>query len=130
MKKLVALLVLAGLLALPAAAFADPPEHANAALIIKLDEGCAWSFVDEAGNEYPATGSVHYVETSNGTWNLTCRGTLVEGFAPPDSAIVRKSTSEDPLGPCFTPFDTTLDWHAHVTPSGQSTFSCQGDLSP
>lgn len=130
MKKLLILLVLAGLLALPTAAFADPPDHSNAALVIKLDEACLWLLVDEGGNEYLASGSAHYVETSNGTWNLTCQGALVEGFAPPDSAVVVKSTSQDPAGSCSTPWDITFDWHAHVTPNGKSTFTCQGDLSP
>ena len=132
MKKLVVLLVLAGLLALPTAAFADPPEQANAAVIVKIhDNICVWdATVGHPGTgAYTARGTVHYVETSSGNWKLTCEGALVEGSTPPDSAVVVKSTAEEPVGYCRTPVGyATANWHANVTPSGESIITCIGEL--
>ena len=96
---------------------------ANGALIINLDEDCVWSF-----GGIVAEGGLHYVETSNGKWTLSCNGDIVSGL--PDKAVQFKSTADDPVGVCFTPFDTTLDWQATYSPSGTSSFVCQGDLTP
>jgi hypothetical protein len=38
----------------------------NAALVVRLDGGCEWSFGD-----LEAEGGLHYVEASNGNWILS-----------------------------------------------------------
>jgi hypothetical protein len=133
MKKLIVLLVLAGVLALPTAALADPPDQANAAVVIKIyADICVWdATVGHPGTgPYTAVGSVHYVETSSGHWKLTCEGALLEGSTFPDSAVVVKSTSEEPQGYCRTPFGSaTANWHSNVTPSGESKITCQGEAA-
>jgi hypothetical protein len=96
----------------------------NGALIINLDEDCEWSF-----GGLVAKGGLHYVETPDGKWTLACQGDIVAGL-PIDQAVRFKSTPDDPVGVCFTPFDTTLDWQATYSPSGKSTFICQGELTP
>jgi hypothetical protein len=71
------------------------------------------------------------VETQNGKWSLSCIGEaeIIEG-PPLDRGLQFKSTADDPLGFCFTPFGQTEKFHTTITPSGQSTFVCQGDLTP
>ena len=96
----------------------------KAALVVNLDEGCEW-FLDGL----VAEGSVHYVETQHGKWTLSCHGDIVEGL-PIDTAVIAHSTADNPLGECFTPFGSTSDWHATFSPSGTSSFGCQGDLTP
>ena len=74
-------------------------------------------------------GSVHYVETQNGKWKLSCHGDIVKGL-PIDKAVIAQSTVDNPIGECFTPFGSTFDWHVTYSPSGMSSFGCQGDLTP
>jgi hypothetical protein len=95
----------------------------NAALIISLDEGC-FGGVDELSTE----GSVHYVEAENGKWKLTCQGTFTGGSI--GSALILRSTAENPIDGCFTPFGFTLDWTQKFSPSGNWSISCHGDLTP
>jgi len=93
----------------------------SGALVISLDDECRWSFGD-----FVARGDLHYTESPNGTWTLVCQGDILSGL--PDSTVRFKSTSDDPVGVCRTPFDTTLDWQAIYSPSGKSSFVCQGEL--
>lgn len=107
-------------------AVAVTPAHAdseNAAFIISLDEGC-FNDLDELSAE----GSVHYVETSNGKWKLTCQGTFTGG--PVSRALVLRSTADNPIEGCFTPFGVTFTWTQVFSPSGNWKISCQGDLTP
>ncbi len=102
-------------------AFADSD---NAAIVIHLDEGCRWF-----AGPLEAAGSVHYVQTQNGQWNLTCVGEQVAGPSL-KKAVVEKSTDANPLGTCYTPFGSTEDFQAVFTPSGQWKVTCHGDLTP
>lgn len=95
----------------------------NAALIISLDEGCLGGH-----GELSTEGSVHYVETQNGKWKLTCQGTFTGGSI--SSAVVLKSTAENPIEGCFTPFGFTLTWTQKFSPSGNWSISCHGGLTP
>lgn len=123
MKKVVfSILVLAAVLILSvtfAAADSD-----NAALVVKLDEGCEWFFDGLA-----AEGGLLYSEAQNGQWTLSCQGQIVSGL-PLDQAVTIHSTEDDPAGLCFTPFGDTFDWQATFSPSGESSFTCHGDLIP
>jgi hypothetical protein len=96
----------------------------NAALVIKLDEGCSWSIWG-----LTAEGGARYIQTKNGRWTLSCKGDMVVGL-PLDSAVQIRSTATAPLGFCVTPYGVTFDWHTTFSPSGESKFICRGDLAP
>ena len=99
-------------------------ESDNAAVVIKIDEDVCFGGVDGLSSE----GTVHYVETSNGKWKLTCQGTYSGGSI--SSALVNRSTDENPLDGCFTPFGVSFTWTEVYSPSGHWKISCQGDLTP
>ena len=121
-KALLVLLLLVTVMILGVAVVAADSD--NAALVVSLDEGCEWWT-----GSLEAEGSVHYVETNNGKWKLSCIGEIVAGSLP-EATIHIKSTSDDPVGTCFTPFGDTYDWRETYTPSGESSLVCQGDLTP
>ena len=100
----------------------------SAALIVTLDEGCSWYF-ESNSSIVAAEGSVHYVQTQNGRWKLSCIGDIVDGL-PLDKAIVINSTADNPIAFCNTPFGSTNDVHMTFSPSGKSNFVCHGDLTP
>lgn len=102
-------------------AFADSD---MAARVVRLDEGCRWN-----AGPLQAEGSVHVVETQNGTWKISCVGDIVEGPSL-DRAVQFRSTPDAPLGECTTPFGSTTKWHMLYAPSGESSFVCSGDLTP
>jgi hypothetical protein len=121
-------LVLGVLMVAPLAFAAAKSEHA--ALVVKLDEDCQWYTGDTAeDSDIVAEGSVHYVETQNEKWKLSCHGDIVKGL-PIDKAVILHSTAGDPQGECSTPFGSTFNWHITFSPSGTSSFSCHGDLTP
>ena len=94
--------------------FADP------AIVIMVDNGCAWG-----DGERTAVGDVTHVINDGDVWILACEGTLVEGD-PPKRALVGRSTEEEPLATCWTPFGETQDFHLNLTPSGRSKITCWG----
>lgn len=111
------LIIALAALMMSSSAFAGP------AFIIQLDEGCSWGSVDDAG--FLATGSVQFVMNDGLQWMVSCHGEIIDGENP-ERAVVIRSTDDDPVGLCYTPFDTTENWHLVATPSGQSKFSCWG----
>lgn len=122
-RKIVFALFVAGIALLFGIAFAGA-ESDNAALVVRLDEDCAWF-----DGDLVAEGSVHYAEAQNGQWTLSCKGEIIDGL-PISRAVTVKSTDDAPVGDCFTPFGVTYNWHVTYTPSGKSSFVCHGDLTP
>lgn len=118
-RALVLFLILAVVLLLGVTVAAADSE--NSALVIKLDQGCVWFY-----DGLLAKGSAVFVGTQNGNWKLTCTGKLFRGLTSPDRAVQTRSTSDDSLGVCITPFGTTANWHVTFSPSGKSSMMCRG----
>src|SRR5262245_66691506 len=124
MKTAPRLLQIVAMLVMSSATFAAAKSE-NAALVIKIDgEGwpdpdncCFWDFGIQG---LVGQGSIHYVETQNGQWRLSCHGEIVEGL-PISKAVTASSTDDNPIGGCFTPFGATFDWHVTYSPSGLSS---------
>jgi len=122
----IVVLVIAVLLVLAASiAHADSE---NAAIVIKIDDVCGWGapYGDEG---LFAQGDVYHVQTSNGTWKLSCKS---DAFVGPslDAAVIIRSTPDDPIGLCWTPLGATYTWQMVFTPGRQSSLSCHGDVTP
>jgi hypothetical protein len=94
---------------------------ADPAVVIKLDQVCRMQ--DMTGNLY--IGDVHFVLNDGDLWVLSCHGKIVDGV-PPRRAEVLKSSDEDPLWECLTPFGFTYNFQQVSTPSGKSKVTCWG----
>jgi hypothetical protein len=82
----------------------------------KLPDGNGTPFISTDFQE-------NIVSTPSGVSNLECHGTVPATRTLPSTAVRFDSASTGAV--CGTPFGTTLDWHAVVTPSGQVTLICQ-----
>jgi hypothetical protein len=102
--------------ALPAAASGE-----KAAIVVVIDD----PICTVAGGGLSAQATLHGVFTSDGQWKLTCRGELSPGTEP-DSAVVVRSTTADPIDICHTPYGVTYDWQVVFSASGVATITCHG----
>lgn len=121
MRKTVATTVMLSLLLLAVPAAADSP---MSAVVVRIDGVCRASF-----DGLVAVGDVRDVLTSNGKWKLSCAGDIVEGTAP-STALVVRSTEDDPVATCNTPYAVTHTSVTVFTPSGKWSMACHGDITP
>lgn len=99
-------------------------DHDHGAFVLKIDEAVCGIFT-------PTTfslGTIHFVLNDSYQWVLSCHGDLVDGDNP-RKAIVRRSSDDDPVDTCNTPFGATNNMHVVVTPSGKSKMTCWGMVS-
>jgi hypothetical protein len=121
MKRILLLLQILAMVLILSVTFAAA-KNENAALVIKIpnpvlpEDFCVWDYNIQG---LVGEGSVHYVETQNGKWKLSCHGEVVEGL-PIKKAVIAHSTADNPIGECFTPFGSTFDWHLTYSPSAST----------
>jgi hypothetical protein len=112
----------------PAARAAPDAEFNRAAIVVRFDGGCSWQTISETGEGVLAEGSTQGVLTSTGSWKLSCAGEIVYNTFPLTEAIILHSTDEAPLGTCFADTMTTQNFIMVFSPSGESHFTCWGQL--
>ena len=129
MKKVIVLLV--AILMISVSTTAVIAGNGNGAIVVRIDDICQMDITTEdTGEQYFASGDIHYVETPNGLWNLTCHGDVYDQTAPLGKAYTERSTPDSPTIACYTPWDVTYDARVTITPSGKIQLVCQGDLTP
>jgi hypothetical protein len=80
------------------------------------------------GREIVSMADLHFVLINHETWSLNCHGEVIDGLLP-DKALVLRSSSKKPTGPCCVEtIGCTEDIHVTVIPSGESEFICHGVL--
>ncbi len=125
-KTMIILILLLGT-ARPALA-ASSAEFNRAAIVVRFDGGCSWQTISSTGQGVLAEGSTQGVLTSTGSWKLSCAGEVVYHTFPLTEAIVLHSTDKDPLGTCFADTMITHNFIMVFSPSGESHFTCWGDV--
>jgi hypothetical protein len=112
----------------PTALAAPSAELNHAAIVVRFDGGCSWQSFSSTGEGVLAEGSTQGVLTSTGSWKLSCAGEIVYNTFPLTEAIILHSTDEAPLGTCFADTMITQNFIMVFSPSGESHFTCWGQL--
>jgi len=107
---------------------APSAEFNRAAITVRHDGGCSWQTISSTGEGVLAEGSTQGVLTSTGSWKLSCAGEIVYSTFPLTEAIVLHSTDAAPLGTCFADTMITQNFIMVFSPSGESHFTCWGQV--
>lgn len=130
MKKFAGLLLISFMLTLFVQAV-NAGNNGHGAIVVRIDDICEIDITTEdTGEHYLASGNLHYVETPDGLWNLTCHGDIYEQTSTLEKTYNERSTLESPTIACYTLWDVTYENHVTLTPSGKAHIYCQGDLTP